>query len=118
MHPLTNQPGVRLDNAQSTDYLTGEPTMKQSSMFDDAAGSPLESTDESVVAAKYGWKVISNEGKLELYNRKGNLVCIVTQTGRKYMIRDMADNKLMGGNGNLPQAIEKVLTQYYYAKPV
>jgi hypothetical protein len=24
---LTNQPGVRLDNAQSTDYLTGEPTM-------------------------------------------------------------------------------------------
>jgi hypothetical protein len=66
---------------------------------------------------KYGWSAEKEGGNVVLSNKKGKVVSI-SQSGDKYTLNDMVGNKLMSGKGNLPQSIEKLLTSYYYAKPI
>jgi len=64
--------------------------------------------------SKYGW---SMQGST-IINSRGRNVLNVSQKGKKYTIVDMFGQKLITGNNNLCNAIEKILTNYYYCSPI
>jgi hypothetical protein len=80
---------------------------------------PVENKEAKVikdVTCKYGWSIQEVNGSFELYNAIGNKVCTLHIKNGNYRFVDNAGKKLMAGYGVLAASVEKLLTQYYYAK--
>lgn len=68
--------------------------------------------------AKYGWTGKEVNSVTHAFNRRCKFVFYIEQKGKKYTLYDTSGQKLLTGNKSLPQAVEKLLTQYYYAQPI
>lgn len=70
------------------------------------------------ITSKYGWTVNQlDDGTIQLSNRLGKPVAIVKQNGSKYQILHTDGSKILSGNGQLEKSTEKVMRDYFYAKP-
>jgi hypothetical protein len=70
------------------------------------------------VAKKYGWRAIRDGSGYELVNRKNNVVATVEVSGSKYVIRDSGGEKILSGNKSLPGAVESIIKDHFYGKPI
>jgi hypothetical protein len=68
--------------------------------------------------SKYGWSAVSTESGFDLINKKGVKVVDVAINGKKYIFRDMRNNKLMDGNKNVIGAAVDLLTRWFFCQEV
>ncbi len=65
----------------------------------------------------YGFKLISTAKQYGIYNTKGNLIIVIpVSKSKKYVCYDSVGTKLLSGNNEITTGIERVLSQYYFAK--
>lgn len=69
-------------------------------------------------ANKYGWFAIGTDENQTLCNKKGDAVATIHNRKGKYIVNDTGGNKLLSGSGQLEKSIDKLLTSYWYCKPV
>ena len=72
----------------------------------------------NTTVSKYGWTVIEqDEHTFKLFNRNNLKVAVIhLKPYHNYLIEDAHGTKLLTGRGKLELSIEKVLTEYFYAK--
>lgn len=69
-------------------------------------------------AAAFGWQAEKTPTGYNLINRKNVAVATVEVKGDTYKIFDRANNKLLGGRGQLPKAVETIIDKYFYGQRV
>ena len=67
-----------------------------------------------LLLSKYGWSMKENI----IYNKNNKPVIKFLVNGGKYIFLDMAGNKLMQGKFQFNITLERLLTEYYYCKPI
>lgn len=72
-------------------------------------------------ALKYGWTTnLKPDGTIDLINRNGTVAANVKINSKKssYLFSDLSGKKLLSGNSNIAEAVEKIIRDYFYAKPI
>jgi hypothetical protein len=87
---------------------------------DDApANKPaIDTKGISTTAAKYGWTVKENNGKVELINRNGKHAADLTENKGKYSITYPDGSKILTGNKSASDAVDTVIREVFYGKEV
>lgn len=72
----------------------------------------------SSLLSKYGWSAYNSNGVVELTNRKGTKAALIkTKENGRYIITDIAGNKIRACNWQIEVSVEKVLIEYFYCRP-
>jgi hypothetical protein len=112
----SNLPKEKAGKPTTPTETPGKATATQEAPTGEVDKSTEELLDETL--SKYGWSKEQTKKGYNIKNSKGNTVAIAeVKSGGKYTIYDASGAKLLSGNKDVVEAVEKVATEYFFAKP-